>query len=185
MYPLDFEEFCWALNNEMIVEYIKKYFNEKKPLDEQLHRSAMMLFKKYMLVGRMPASVVRFIENDKNFESSDNIKRDILKLYRQDIMKINSQYKTKVLNIFDQIPSFLSKHEKRIVLKELRVGSYYDQYEDTFFWLADSMICNECFNCKDPNIGLSINEDRTYIKCYMGDTGLLVSHAFNENEIIE
>lgn len=185
MYPLDFEEFCLALNNEMIVEYIKKCFKERKSLDEQLHRQAMMLFKQYMLVGGMPGSVVKFIEHNKNFESSDYIKRDILKLYRQDIMKINSQYKTKVLNIFDQVPSFLSKHEKRVVLKELSVGAYYEQYEDTFFWLADSMICNECFNCNDPNIGLSINEDRTYVKCYMGDTGLLVSHAFNENEIVE
>lgn len=185
MYPLDFEEFCWALDKEMLVEYIKKCFNEKKPLDEQLHRQAMMLFKQYMLIGGMPGSIVKFIQNDKSFEHSDYIKRDILKLYRQDIMKINSQYKNKVLNIFDQIPAFLSKHEKRVVLKELSPGSYYEQYEDTFFWLADSMICNECFNCNDPNIGLSINEDRTYVKCYMGDTGLLVSHAFNENEIVE
>ena len=58
-------------------------------------------------------------------------------------------------------------------------------YQDTFFWLGNSMIANECFNCYDPNVGLSINEDRTYIKCYMGDTGLLVSHAFTEKEIAE
>ena len=56
-------------------------------------------------------------------------------------------------------------------------------YQDTFFWLGDSMITNECFKCNDPNVGLSLNEDRTYVKCYMGDTGLLVSHAFNEAEL--
>ena len=56
-------------------------------------------------------------------------------------------------------------------------------YQDTFYWLGNSMIANECFNCNDPNVGLALNEDRTYVKCYMGDTGLLVSHAFNEKEI--
>lgn len=60
-----------------------------------------------------------------------------------------------------------------------------DSYSETFFWLADSMIVNECFNCNDPNVGLSLNEGRTYIKCYMGDTGLLISHTFNEKEISE
>ncbi|MCK9155864.1 MAG: DUF4143 domain-containing protein [Paludibacteraceae bacterium] len=69
------------------------------------------------------------------------------------------------------------------MLRELEFGSSFSVYEDTFFWLKDSMISNECFNCSDPNVGLSINEERTYIKCYMGDTGLLVSHAFNENEL--
>ena len=70
-------------------------------------------------------------------------------------------------------------------MKKIQEGSYAEQYEETFFWLADSMISNECFLCNDPNIGLSINEVRTYVKCYMGDTGLLVSHAFDENELLE
>ena len=58
-------------------------------------------------------------------------------------------------------------------------------YQETFFWLGDSMITNECFNCSDPNVGLSMNEDRTFVKCYMGDTGLLISHAFSEPEIAD
>ena len=78
-----------------------------------------------------------------------------------------------------------TKHDKRVVFKEIKEGSYAEQYNETFFWLSDSMISNECFLCSDPNVGLSINEDRTYIKCYMGDTGLLVSHAFDENELLE
>ena len=100
-------------------------------------------------------------------------------------MKISSSYKNKVAAIFDQIPGFLSQHEKRVVFKEIQEGSRYDSYEDTFFWLSDSQISNECFLCNDPNVGLSLNEDRTYIKCYMGDTGLLVSHAFNDNEVVD
>ena len=185
MYPLDFEEFCYALNEEIIIDYIKTCFKERKPLEESLHKKALLLFKQYMLVGGMPMPVIKYIENDKSFFVADKEKRDILSLYREDIMKINARYRTKVLAIFDQIPGLLSKHEKRVVFKEIKEGSQADQYEETFFWLADSMISNECFLCNDPSVGLSINEDRTYVKCYLGDTGLLVSHAFDENELLE
>lgn len=184
MYPLDFEEFCYALNENIMIDYIKNCFYEKKPLEESLHKKAMLLFKQYMLVGGMPKPVIKFIENNKSFFEADKEKRDILALYREDIMKINARYRSKVLTIFDQIPGLLSKHEKRVVFKEIKEGSQADQYEETFFWLADSMISNECFLCNDPNIGL-LNEVRTYVKCYFGDTGLLVSHAFDENELLE
>ncbi len=185
MYPLDFEEFAWALGEDLLMEYIRDCFAKKEALDQSMHSKAMLLFKQYLLVGGMPKPVVTFIESHKNFSPADTEKRDILKLYRNDIMKIKSQYRSKVLAIFDQIPGLLSQHEKRVVFKAIQEGSYADQYEDTFFWLSDSMISNECFMCSDPNVGLSINEVRSYIKCYLGDTGLLVSHAFDENELLE
>ena len=187
MYPLDFEEFAWAMNENLLVEYIRKCFEEKKPLERSLHNKAMMLFKQYMLVGGMPKPLLAFIENNKNFSACDREKRDILDLYRSDIMKINAQYKSKVLSIFDQIPGLLSSHEKRVILKNIEGDSsaHYDKYEETFFWLSDSMISNECFLTSDPNVGLSLNETRSYIKCYFSDTGLLVSHAFDENELLE
>lgn len=185
MYPLDFEEFAWALGEEILLECIKNCFDKKVPMDRGLHNKAMLLFKQYMLVGGMPKPVLLFADNHKDFSAADKEKRDILKLYREDIMKINAQYRSKVLAIFDQIPGLLSQHEKRVIFKKIQEGSYVEQYEETFFWLADSMISNECFLCNDPNIGLSINEVRTYVKCYMGDTGLLVSHAFDENELLE
>lgn len=185
MYPLDFEEFCWAMHENMLIDYIKDCFHKQEALDRSLHNKAMLLFKEYMLVGGMPMPVIKFIENDQNFFICDQEKRDILSLYRQDIMKINTQYRDKVLLIFDQIPGFLSSHEKRIVFDQLKKGQRALQYQETFFWLADSMIANECFSCNDPQVGLSLNEDRTYIKCYMGDTGLLVSHAFDENALMK
>ena len=185
MYPLDFEEFAWALGEEQLLNYIKSCFEKREPLERGMHNKTMMLFKQYMLVGGMPKPVIVYIESGKNFSMVDAEKRDILKLYRNDIMKIKAQYRSKVLTIFDQIPGLLSQHEKRVVFKDIQVGSYADQYSDTFFWLSDSMISNECFLCNDPNIGLSINEERTYIKCYLGDTGLLLSHAFDENELLE
>ena len=183
MYPMDFEEFCIAMDQTQLIEYIKKCFQELKPLEDNLHHKAMLLFKQYMLIGGMPMPVAKYIENDKNFLLADQEKRDILNLYRNDINKIDVKYRSRVLSIYDQIPSFLSQHEKRVRLSNIEEKSSYPMYQDTFYWLGDSMIANECFKCNDPHVGLSLNEDRTFIKCYMGDTGLLVSHAFDENEL--
>lgn len=185
MYPLDFEEFCWALNEEPLIAYIRTCFDKREPLERSIHTKAMLLFKQYMLVGGMPMSVVAFLEGKKDFGKADLEKRDILELYRNDIMKIKAQYRSKVLAIFDQIPGLLSRHEKRVVFNRIVEGSSAEQYEETFFWLSDSMVTNECRRTNDPNVGLSLNESDTYIKCYMGDTGLLVSHAFDENELLE
>ncbi len=185
MYPLDFEEFCWCFKENILVDYIKKCFKERKPLENGLHDKAMLLFKQYMLIGGMPKSVIAFIEGTRDFDLADREKRDILNLYRDDILKISSRCRSKVLAIFEQLPGFLSKHEKRVILSNIAQGSTIDQYSETFFWLGNSMICNECFLTRDPNIGLALNEDRSYIKCYMGDTGLLVSHAFDENSLID
>ncbi len=138
----------------------------------------------YCKKGGMPKAVAQFIQHDRNFSAADVEKRKILETYRNDIAKIGREYRSKVQSIFDQIPSFLSQHEKRVRLRGVE-GSVGESYEDTFFWLADSMIANECFNTTDPNIGLSLNEKRAYIKCYMGDTGLLISHTFDENQLAD
>lgn len=183
MYPMDFEEFCLALGESGMVQYIKKCFAEETPLADQLHRKAMLLYRQYLVIGGMPQSIAAYLENNRNFEKADIEKRDILALYRDDIMKIEAKYQSRVLSIFDQIPTFLSQHEKRVILSDIEMGASFSKFNDTFFWLSNSMIANECFNCTDPNVGLALNEDRTYLKCYMGDTGLLVSHAFTESEI--
>lgn len=183
MFPLDFEEFCWAMGEELLFDYIRGCYEQLKPLEEDLHKKAMFMFRQYMLVGGMPKVVKKFIENDFDFVKADEEKRDILNLYRNDISKVDVTYRAKVLSIFEQIPAFLSRHEKRVVLSNLSANASYPLYEDTFYWLGNSMIANECFSCADPNIGLAMNENRTLIKCYMGDTGLLVSHTFSENEI--
>ena len=185
MYPLDFEEFCWALGEEALVSYIRRCFEEKTSLERYIHDKAMLIFKEYMLIGGIPQSIVAYIENQKDFEKADLEKRDILELYRSDIMKIDARYRSKVLAIFDQIPGLLSRHEKRVVFNRIVENSTAEQYEETFFWLSDSMIVNECRRANDPAVGLSLSESDTYLKCYMGDTGLLLSHAFDENELLE
>ncbi|MBP5356860.1 MAG: ATP-binding protein [Clostridia bacterium] len=181
MYPMDFEEFAWALGEEMLIEYIKDCFEKRVPLYDSIHKKAMFLFKQYMLVGGMPKAVDEFLLNSKQFAQCEREKRDILKTYRDDIHKIDRAYQSKVLSVFDQIPSFLSQHEKRVRINSISTDSTSIDYEETFFWLSDSMICNECFLCTDPNLGLSLNEKRNFVKCYMGDTGLLLTHTFDEN----
>ena len=185
MYPMDFEEFAWALGERKILDYIRDCFEKKEPLHDMMHKKALFLFKEYMLVGGMPKAVSKFLEMNKQFKECDLEKRRILKTYRNDILKIDSNYKSKVLSIYDQIPGFLSSHEKRVKISSINPFDRAISYEDTFFWLADSMICNECFLCNDPNVGLSLNENRSFIKCYMGDTGLLFSHTFDENSNLD
>ena len=182
---MDFEEFLWAMKEDALLDYIRVCFDKREALEHTLHSKAMLLFRQYMIVGGMPKSVSSYIENDYSFAKADAEKRDILELYRDDIKKIKSDYKYQVLAIYDQIPVFLSRSERRVVMSRVEKGASFPKYHDTFFWLADSMIVNECFNCNDPNVGLSLNEDRTYVKCYMCDTGLLISHTFDENEIVE
>ncbi|MBO4322551.1 MAG: ATP-binding protein [Clostridia bacterium] len=185
MYPMDFEEFCFALGETRILDYIRDCFEKLVPLEANLHHKAMLLFKQYILVGGMPRSVAKYLESNRTFIESDTEKRDILELYRNDINKADIKYRSKIASVFEQIPAFLSQHEKRVRLSNIEEKSTYPAYEDTFGWLKGSMMVNECFNCNDPNVGLSLNEDRTYIKCYMGDTGLLISHAFTPSEIAD
>lgn len=185
MFPMDFEEFLWAMKEDLLLKYIRDCYEQRKEVDPGLHNQAMMNFKKYMLVGGMPKVLSLFLENRQRFEEADREKRDILNLYRNDIMKIKESYRGRTAMLFDQIPGFLSKHEKRVIYNQIEKGSSMDDFSESFFWLQDAMICNECFNCADPNIGLAMNEERTYVKCYMCDTGLLVSHSFTENELLE
>lgn len=186
VFPMDFEEFCWALGETRLINYIKDCFLNRTPLIQEFHKKALKLFRQYLIVGGMPKSVEAYITKDiRSFKDADFQKKLILKLYRDDIMRIDSRYRGKVLTIFDQIPSLLSKHEKRVVLNDIEKKSSFDQYEETFFWLEDSMIANIAFNTTDPEVGLSLNEERTYVKCYMGDTGLLLSHTFDENDETE
>ena len=185
MFPVDFEEFMLYMNEELLLEYIKKCLKMKQPLEQKMHQKAMHIFKEYMLVGGMPQAVVAFKENARDFAAADIEKRDILSLYRDDIKKAAKRYNSRVSAIFENIPVYLSTHEKRVVLSEIESNATFAQYDDPFFWLDDSMICNLCYKCNDPNVGFSLNKNESFVKCYMGDTGLLVSLAFNENEIME
>lgn len=183
MYPMDFEEFLWAMGNEMLMGIIQKCFEGKKPMGQAMHRKAMDYFRQYLIVGGMPQAVQEYVQT-RDFDKVDRIKRDILTLYRADIVKHAAGYEMKVESIFDEIPAQLQKHEKKFKLSSLKKEARFREYEDALFWLDDAMIANICYNATAPNIGLKLNRDRMTLKCYMGDTGLLISHAFDENGIV-
>jgi predicted AAA+ superfamily ATPase len=183
LYPMDFEEFLWATGNDMLMDFIRKMFAERKPMGQAFHRQAMDAFRLYMIVGGMPQAVKKYIET-KDFEAVDAAKRDVLAIYRNDIFNYAGELADKVVSIFDQIPSQLSKHEKKFRLSALKPGAKYRDWDDAFFWLKDARVVNICYNSTDPNIGLKMNEDRTTLKCYLNDTGLLISHAFDEKGIV-
>ena len=183
MFPLDFEEFLWALDNQLLMDFIRQCFQEHKPMGQALHRKAMDYFRQYLVVGGMPQAVQAYVQT-KDFERVDRIKRDILKLYRADMIKHAQGYEMKVEQIFDEIPAQLQKHEKKFKYSSLKKEARFRDYEDAFFWLSDAMIVNICYNSTTPNIGLKLNRDRMTMKCNMADTGLLISHAFDENGIV-
>lgn len=182
MYPMDFEEFLIAENEKQLLFYIKKCVKNKIALINELHKRAMYCFKEYMLVGGMPQSVKEYLLNKKNFNSSDVIKREIIDLYKNDIKKASEKYNLKILRIFENIPGFLSKNNKKIILSKIDNNKNF--IVEPLFWLSDSMICNLCYKCDDPNIGFEFSKNDYSLKCYIGDTGLLFSLAFSENEII-
>lgn len=183
LYPMDFEEFLWALGDDMLMPFIKERFEKKQPLGPALHRKAMDLFRQYLIVGGMPQAVKEFVES-RDFDEVDRVKRDILTLYRADMMKHAQGYEIKVARVFDEIPVQLQKHERKFKLADLEKNARMRDYEDALFWLDDAMIVNTCYNSTAPNIGLKLNMDRLTLKCYMADTGLLISHAFDENGIV-
>lgn len=183
MYPMDFEEYLWAFGEESLYEVIRKNYLENKEMGQALHRKAMTLFRQYLITGGMPQVVKKYI-GTKNFEAADEIKRDILNLYRADMAKHAKGHEMKVKSIFDEIPEQLSKHEKKFKLSSLGTGSRFRDYERSFMWLEDSMICNICYNSTAPSVGIKLNRDRNTMKIYMGDTGLLISHAFDENGLV-
>lgn len=182
MYPMDFEEFLWANGEESLMDVIRDAFSRRVPLGP-LHRRAMDAFRTYMLVGGMPQAVRKYVETH-DFEKVDRTKRDILGLYRNAIAKYAGANALKVESMWDAIPAQLSRHEKSYNLADLDDNARMREYEYPAFWLKDAMTCNFCYNATEPNLGLSLSADHTTFKCYMADTGLLVSHAFDENELV-
>lgn len=187
MFPLDFEEFLWAIGNNTAMPLIKKCYENRQPIGAALHRKIMNLFRQYVIVGGMPQSILAYLE-EKDFSKADQVKRRILNLYRDDIAKFAAGYEDKVYAVFDGIPEQLSKKEKKYRLSSLSKNARFRNYQDSFIWLNEAMIVNTCFNATDPTIALALSSDPATQKCYMADTGLLISQTFmnqtyTENEL--
>ena len=182
MYPMDFEEFAWATGNGAMLPLIEKRFQERLPLGADMHRQIMDVFRQYLVVGGMP-QVVETFATTHDLNKVEFEKRNILSLYRADIHKFAGALREKVASIFSEIPAQLSRHEKKFSVSSLKPGARIRDYDGAFEWLKGSMTVNLCYGASEPVIGLRLNMDRTTLKCYLGDTGLLVSLAFDENEL--
>ncbi|MBP5202142.1 DUF4143 domain-containing protein, partial [bacterium] len=125
----------------------------------------------------MPQSVLAYLK-EKDFAAADEAKRKILRLYRDDISKFAAGYEEKVYAVFDEIPGQLSKKEKKYTFSAIDKNARFRSYEDSFIWLSEAMVTNPCYNSTDPNIGLALTSEHSTQKCYMADTGLLVTLTF-------
>ena len=182
MFPMDFEEFLWAMGDEVLMPFIKTQFEKQQPMGT-FHRRALDYFRQYMIVGGMPQAVQAYADTH-DFDKVDERKRDILSIYRNDIRKYADNQENKVAAIFEELPGQLQRHEKKFRLSDLQSEARMRDYSEAFFWLSDAKIINCCYNSTEPSIGLKLNEERTTLKCYMGDTGLLISHAFDERGLV-
>lgn len=181
MFPLDFEEFCWAREDEATAPMLRKFYEKRKPLGQAVHRRVMNDFRLYLLVGGMPQAVTKYLET-KDLGQADRAKRLILDLYRADVTKFAKGYEARILSIFDNIPSQLSRKEKRYKLSSLNKQARFRDYEDAFVWLDESMVVNTCLNASDPSAMLAASASHATQKLYLGDTGLLVTLAFRDRD---
>ncbi len=185
MFPLDFEEFLWAMGDEFTFPIIMHSYERIKPLGN-IHKDIMKKFREYMCVGGMPQAVVKYVQT-KDFEKVDFAKKEILELYRNDIKNQNEENSSYVGNILDNIPSELSKHEKNSSFKLSHVdkNARYREYKGPLNWLSEAMIVNVARNITDPSPALTLNMDDERFKCYLLDTGLLINLSFGDGSYLD
>ena len=179
LHPLDFEEFLAALNDTVTIPFLRDAFQSERPLGNLL-RPMMEKLRSYMLVGGMPQAVVEYAQSG-NIDRVERVKRGILRLYREDIAKFAEGYVAEARAIFDAIPSQLAHHDKKIKYSSLGEGDRFTSYKDAIHWISDSMVGSLCEGTNQPELfgGFSVQPSR--LKCYLGDTGLLLTMAAGTN----
>lgn len=187
MFPMDFEEFCWALGDTVSVDFARKAFNAMQPMGMSAHKAVMKRFREYLIVGGMPQAVDVYRKTG-DFSKVDRTKRTILKLYGDDISKYAGADAPKVRGIYGQLPGQLSKKEKKYFLSAVSDDARMREYAESFRWLDESRIVNIARNATDPDIALAMSEDFGTQKLYSSDTGLLITQTFvnrpyTENEL--
>ncbi|MBR2254676.1 MAG: DUF4143 domain-containing protein, partial [Candidatus Methanomethylophilaceae archaeon] len=181
---MDFEEFCWALGDEVTVPTIRRHFESATPLGDGVHSAIMDTFRRYMIVGGMPRAVSEYAST-RDFSKVERIKKQIIYLYKEDIGKRTKANRRKTAALYEAIPLELSKRNKTFNLADLDKNGKFTNYEDPICWLEDSMIVNTCYNSTNPSFALGLNRDMSTMKLYSGDTGLLVTLAIGTDETVE
>lgn len=183
MHPMDFQEFMWATDGARLYDFATKQFEALTPMGQALHRKMMESLRAYILVGGMPQAVEAYVKT-RDFRHVDNVKRTIIALYRNDISKYAEGNAPKVTKIFDEVPAALQKHEKRFRPSMVGKGKRSRDIYNAMFWLNESRVLNFCYGTTEPSVALALNRQDAKVKLYMGDTGLLISMAFDREEMI-
>lgn len=182
MYPMDYEEFRWALGDTATISLLRTAFEKKMPLGDAVHRKLMRDFRLYMLVGGMPQAVSAYIKTN-NFTAVDRAKRDIIALYEEDFGKIDDSGRAKAL--YDAIPAQLSRNVMRYQVSKALPDERAERIVNIVKEMEDSMTVNVVYHSDGPNAGLALTKNEEYFKMYASDTGLFVTLAFKDADITE
>ena len=180
---MDYEEYLWANDNDMVIPTLREHLTSLKPMGG-LHQYMMKSYREYMLVGGMPQVVSAFTES-KDFEKVDFAKEQIINLYKQDMNDQEEENPEYVTSFFDRIPSELSKHDKRYVLTHLGPNVRIRDYKGPIKWLNEAMIINIANNVDEPSAALNLSIIDPSFKCYLMDTGLLITLAYKDRPYLE
>lgn len=179
MYPMDYEEFLWAVNKAPTFELIQYSFNNLKSMGDAVNRELMKDFRLYMLIGGMPQAVNEYL-NSNDFSTVDAIKRNILELYMDDFRKIDPTGKAS--RLFLSIPSELSRNTMRYKIGSIIENATASRLGELLMDMADSMTVNFAYHANDPSVGLPLHADYGCFKMFLNDTGLFVTLAFMDKD---
>ena len=182
MYPMDYEEFRWALSDEITIPMLKQLYETKKPIGEVAYRKILRDYRLYMLVGGMPQSVESYLKTN-DFRKVDDVKRDILTLYEDDFRKIDPTGKISML--FDAIPAELMSNASRYKISSVLSGNRAANILEHISELKDSGTILVSYHANDPGVGMAQNIDLTRFKLFTADTGLFVTLAFKDKDFID
>jgi len=182
MYPMDFEEFLWAIGDEVSIETIKILLEKKRPAGNAIHRNLMRIFRLYMLIGGMPQAVETYLEKN-NLQAVDEIKREIVDLYEEDFTKIDASGLAG--DIYDAIPANLSSNASRYILSNAREGIRSERVRDLLPDILSSYTVNIAYHANNPAVGMALEKDVGKYKLFTSDVGLFVTLAFRDKNYVE
>ena len=183
MFPMDYEEFLWAVGDNTTYNLIRQFYELSKPLGQQTNRKMLRSFRLYMLVGGMPQAIDEYIKTN-NFKMVDKIKRDILTLYKDDFMKIDSTGRASMM--FESIPAQLNKNTSRYQVSSVLGNSL--RSDDVLTLIAEmknSRTVLVSYHANDPNVGMSASKNPGMFKMYICDTGLFTTLMFKDRDFTE
>ncbi len=182
LYPMDYEEFRWALGDEATIPLLREAFEQKRSFGDGLTRKLLKDFRLYMLVGGMPQAVNTYLDTN-NLSSVDSVKREIIELYADDFRKIDPT--GKATRMFYAIPGQLNKNASRYQISSVIEQGKQDRMEEILEDMKDSCVVLFAKHANDPNVGLSLHEDNNQYKMFLNDTGLFITLAFWDKEVTE